>query len=885
MHLLREWLVRLWATLRPQRSDQDLEAELRLHLEMEAERGIQAGGASSGAVQAAAIRAGGVAQAMEAVRDRRGLPWLTDFSRDLRYGLRGLVRDPTFSIVAIVSLALGIGANSAIFSLVDAVMLRTLPALHPQELEFLEAFGSEGGGGAPPYPCFERFRRESSAFVGMSAFATDQLRIEVDGAVEQVFGQLASDNYFTLLGVGPEVGRLMTPGDEALSPSVAVIGYGYWQRRFGGDPNVVGRIVTFRSQPFTIVGVTPRSFWGLEPGRQVDVTLPITLERQYVADADDWWFRAIARLRPGSTTDQATAQIDNIFQSYMKDRDTSGLRSRYFARMRTMPASHGSSGLRSRFGKPLYGLAIVGALVLLIACTNLGSLLLVRGAARAREFAIRLATGAGSGRLFRQLLTETGLLFVFGTAAGLAMAPAAIAVLTGFFTVGRNPILLDVSFNWKLAAVAVSVAVVAGLVTALWPALRALGTDPQATLKDSENRLAGSRRLAAVTHVLVVVQVAIAFVLLVTAVVFARTMVNLRAVDLGFSAEHVLTMSLDPMIPDGAPAERRSQFWADVLDRVRALPGVRAASLSVLTPLSGRDTNRGIDVPGFVPRDPTERIVHLNHVSEDYFRTFGIEIVRGRAFTRRDAEAAARVVMINEAAAKAYFGGRDPIGSHVRFGKSDDYEVVGVVKDYKHLSIREAAPRFGFAPLWQPLNGISRITLAVVTDRPRPLLAQGIAQEVHTVHAETLVSDVTRIEDQIDATLVSERLVSVLALGFATLALGLAAIGVYGVLSYSVAQRRAEFGIRSALGASRPSLMFGVLHGMVLEVVAGAAIGLPLAAAAARVAQGLLFGVNPDDPRQYLLSAVLLAVVVAAAAVWPVRQALSIDPAETLRRG
>jgi predicted permease len=885
MHLLREWLVRLWSTLRPQRSDRDLEAELRLHLEMEAERQIKAGESSSGAVRAAAIRAGGVAQAMEAARDRRGLPWLTDLARDLRYGLRGLVRDPTFSIVAIVSLALGIGANTAIFGLVDAVMLRRLPVRSPQELVFLEAFGSEGGGGAPPYPCFERFRRESSAFVGMSAFATDQLRIQVDGAVEQVFGQLASDNYFTLLGVAPEVGRLMAPGDEGPGPSVAVIGYGYWQRRFGGDPNVVGRIITFRNQPYTIVGVTPRSFWGLEPGRQVDLTLPITLERQYIANADDWWFRAVGRLRADAPADQATAQIDNIFQSYMKDRDTSGLRSRYFARMRTIPASHGSGALRARFGKPLYCLAVVAGLVLLIACANLGSLLLVRGAARGREFAIRLATGAGSGRLFRQLLTETGLLFVFGTAAGLAMAPAAIAALTGFFTVGRNPILLDVSLDWKLAAVAAGLALVAGLGTGLWPAVRALGTNPQATLRDGENRLAGSRRLAAAARALVVVQVAIAFVLVVTAVVFARTMVNLRAVDLGFRAGHVLTMSLDPILPEGVPAERRSQFWMEVLERVRALPGVSAASLSVLTPLSGRDTNRGIDVPGFAPRDPTERIVHVNHVSEDYFRTFGIGIVRGRAFTRRDGDAAARVLMINEAAAKAYFAGRDPIGSHVRFGKSDDYEVVGVVKDFKHLSVREAAPRFAFAPLWRPLNGISRITLAVMADRPGPLLVQGIAQQVHAVHAATLVSDVTRLEDQIDATLVSERLVSVLALGFATLALGLAAIGVYGVLSYSVAQRRAEFGIRSALGASRLRLMSGVLHKMLFEVAAGAAIGLPLAVIAARVAHGLLFDVRPEDPRQYLLGAVVLAVVVAAAAIWPVRQALSIDPAETLRRG
>ena len=875
---------RLRSLLRRQAVEDELERELSLHLEQLAREQRESGLSEAEARRAARRIFGSPDLAKEQCRDARRVGLWEDLVKDVGYALRLLGRSPGFALTAVLSLALGIGANTAVFSLVDTVLLRLVPVERPQELVFLRSAGTEGASGAPPYPCFERFRNETSSFAGMAAFAADELRLEVDGSPEQVFGQVASGSYFDVLGLKPAAGRLMTIDDEKLDPPVAVIGYGYWQRRFGGDPSAIGRTLSYRNRIHTIVGVTPARFWGLQPGRQVDVTLPITLDRALLANAGAWWFDAVARLRPEATVEQATVQADTVFQSFMKHRDRSGeLRRKHFDHVELAPASRGLERLRSRFSRPLFALTLVAGIVLLVACANLGNLLLARGAARAREFAIRLATGAGSGRLLRQLLTETLVLFVLGAAAGLLIAYVAIQGLRGFFVMGRNPILLDVRYDWKLAAFAAGVALGAGLVTGLWPAMRALRTDPQAALKDGESRLVGSRRWGTASRVLVAGQVALSLVLLVAAVMFVKTMGNLRAVELGFSGGRVLTLSLDPALPGETAAEAREQFWRRVLERVRGLPGVRAASLSVLTPLSGRDTGKLVTVPGFRPGDEMDRIIHLNHVSEDYFRAFGIQLRAGRVFTPRDAKRAPRVAVVNEAAAKAYFPGRSPIGEALDFGESGVYQVVGVVRDHKHMSVRDPAPRFAFIPLWQPLDGISRITLAVSSDQPPPAVARAVADEVRAVHPNTLVSDVIGVEEQIDATLMSERLLSRLVTAFAALALGLAAIGLYGILSYSVARRRAEFGLRMALGAPPSRVASGVFREVLLQVAAGIGIGMPVALATARAAEGLLFGVTPADPGNYLLSAAVLALVACLAAWPPARRASAIDPVEALR--
>jgi predicted permease len=800
---------------------------------------------------------------------------------DLRYALRLLRISPGFATVVIVTLAIGIGANTAIVGLLDTVLRRELPVSEPQELVFIRTAGDQGLGGAPPYPYFERMRDLSSSFSGVAAFGLDELRVEVAGSVEQVFGHVVSGNYFQVLGVTPAAGRLMTVGDERLDPPVAVIGYGYWQRRFGGSPSAIGRTVSFRNRAFTIVGVTPPRFQGLEPGRQVDVTLPITLDAGLVRNAQVQWFHAVARLRSGVGTRQAAAEADASFQSMRAEQIRSDARAASrFERIELTPASRGLDRLRARFSAPLSVMTLVTGIVLLIACANLSGLMLVRGAMRRREFALRLATGASPHHIVRQVLTETLVLVVLGAAAGLFVAYAAIEGVTGLLATGRRPILLDVQYDWRLILYTLGVTLGTGFLTGVWPAARALRVEPLAAMKENEARLAGWHRSKG-RLVLVGAQVALSLALLVAAALFARTMVNLRAVDLGFTPSGVLTMSVDPGASADEGTDARAQMRTRWLERVRALPGVRSVSLSVLTPLSGRNTGVMMSVPGVSSRGD----VRLNHVSEDYFQTFGIGLMTGRSFTRQDGASGLKVVVLNETAARAAFPGRSPLGERVDLAGAGLYQVVGVVRDYKHLSVREAAQPFAFVPLGQPVTAISRLTLSVSSDTRSTLMARTVADEIRSIHPDTLVSDIFGVDAQIDETLVTERLLSMLATGLAVLVLTLAAIGLFGIVSYAVAARTSEFGLRLALGAPRSRVAAGVIAEALLPVVAGIAIGLPLAMLTARAAQRLLFGVTPADATSYVVGAGALVVVAAAAAWVPARRACRLDPAETLRRG
>ncbi len=873
------------------RRDSDFDAEIEAHVLLEADR-LMAEGMPPAEAQAAARRAfGNITLARESFFEGQRWLWFHQLGQDLRYGFRSFRKTPALTAVVILTIALGVGANTGVFSLVDAVLLRSLPVQNPKELVFLETAGTAGPSGPPSYPCFSRLRAETTSFSGMAAFATDELRIEIDGKPEQVMGQVASGNYFAVLGVKPRLGRMMEAEDEKLTPPIAVISERYWGRRFGGDPGVIGKLISFRNQAFTIVGVTPAEFFGLQPGSPVDVTLPITIEGTSLANSETLWLHGIiARLKPGASAEATEAEADSIYRSFMSDSQfPADLIAKHWHHLQVEPAAHGMDGLRRRFSEPLYVLMGIVGLVQLLAIANVANLLLARGISRGREFAIRLAAGAGRARIVRQLLTETLLLFLMGAVPGVLLAGWGVGLVENLFSEGRRPITVEAGLNWRVLAFALAVTLLAGLISSLMPAWRAFRIDPEQAIKEGQDRMGESRGSAMLAHGLVAFQVGLSLVLLVGAVAFVRTLASLRNVDLGFRTQEALTMSL--RLPEGyASSGQSTAVWNQALEGVRGLPEVRAAAISIFTPLSGRDRGRVVRVRGYEPTTTEDATIHINHVSEGYFEVLGIPLLRGRPFTDRDVEGTTRVALINESAARKYFGDRDPIGESLEFrktGGNSTYRIVGVVRDTKHRDLRESSKRFAFLPLRQPMDVEQRITLIVAPRAPdgEMRLLQPVRNAVARIDRGILISDVITIRSQLDSTLLTERLLSGLSSAFGLLAMILASIGLYGVLSYRIGRQRLSIGIQMALGATPSYVALRVLRQSGVVIFAGLTLGLPFAILAARLADTLFWGVKAGDPMIYIAAAGLLFSVGIASAYLPARRASSIHPARALRHG
>jgi predicted permease len=883
MRLLRTLLQRTRSLLRGTSADDELTREIELHLD-QLTREYVAEGLSDEEARHAARRAFGPATLVEErCRDTRRVSVVRDVVRDGRHAARLLMRAPAFTLAATLSIAFGVGANTAIFSLIDTVLLRTLPVDRPNDLVFFRTIGTNDTSGAPPYPWFERVREDTRTFAGMAVFATDEMRGEIDGQPEQIYGQVVSGSYFDVLGVRPALGRLLAPADETMAAPVAVLDHRYWLRRFGGRRDALGRTIRVGARSYTIVGVTPPEFGGLGPGRRVEVTTPLLGDAPLRRNGMSWWCDVVARLRPGVSAEQAAASGDAAFQAHMETVTVDPeMRRTHLHHVDVVSAAHGLDRLRGRFAMPLQALMALSMAVLLIGCANLATLLLVRGEGRTRELAIRQATGASIGRLLRQMLTETLLLFVLGAAGSLVVARLALDVLVGFFATGRNAITLDATIHWRSAAFAAAITLGAAVLTGLWPALRTLRVSPQAAMRGGDTRIGGGARARASARLLIAGQVALCLALVVSALLFATTMRNLRTVDLGFTAERVLTQSLDLIGTPNAATVDRTRVWTRVVDRLRALPGVRSVSLSVLTPMSGRDTGKLLGGPGVASRGLVDRVVHVNHISEDYLEVFAIRVLQGRALTVADR--AAHVAVVNETTQQALFAGRSAVGESLEFSEGRRYEIVGVVKDAKHRTLREPRQRMVYLPLWQPVDPIGRITLSIATHGDPKALALTVAREVRAIEPGTLVSDVFDVQEQVDATIISERLLATLGGAFALLALGLAAVGIYGVLSYSVAERRGEIALRMALGARPSRVIREIWSDVQWPIVAGVAAGLVAAWLTARVIGALLFGVAPLDAGTYLLGVVLLMVVACSAAALPLLRAASLSPAEVIRR-
>lgn len=890
-------LIQLWRRLlfyvRGDQLNRELEEEMRFHLEMKAAENLARGMPLEEARFAAQRQFGNQTLLREVSLDMWAFRSLEAFVQDLSYGLRMMVKTPGFTAVTVMTLALGVGTNTALFSMIDAVLLKTLPVERPEQLFFISHAGTQGQGAAPPYACFERFRNHTSYLSGIAAFSPSELKVSIDGQIEQVRAQLVSGNYFSVLGVPVVLGRPLTPSDDSVigaggpAGGVAVIGYDYWRRRFGLDPEVIGKVILIGKIPATIIGVTPPKFFGLSPGRDVDINLPLMLaDPRLLADKGSGWFYAFGRLKPESSVAQARAELDAIFQGFMDEIAIShDVRKNFFDHIEFTAAGKGLDTLRIPYSKALLTLMVMVGLVLLIVCANVANLLLVRATARRKEFAMRLALGASRVRLVRQMFTESLLLVSLGGLFGLALARWSIALLIRFFSIGRSQMSLDLPLDSRLLFFTLGLSMLTGIAFSVAPAWRSARLDPGPTLKESTVTASADPSRLRLGKLLLVAQVALALVLLVGAGLFLRSLQNLKNLDAGFRSDGVLTLRIDSGARD-YQVTQLNRLWQETLALVEAVPGVSSASLSTMTPLDGLDASAIIDLPGFTSNTERDKSLSINHVSPEYFTTLGIAILRGRPFNERDNESSLKVALLNETATRFYFGDRDPIGTKIRLTHprtADPYEVVGVVADSRQVSLRQEIPRQLYLPTSQSLGRLARLTLAARTSDDPSRLADPIRNVIRSMGSDILVTNVVSLSEQVNQSLLQERLVSSLSGVFGLLALLLSCIGLYGVTSYNVMRRTQEIGIRLALGAKRSDVLRMLLWEGFVRIASGLALGLIASLAATRILVSLLYGVSATDPETFVGVSLLLTGVALVACYLPARRATKVDPIVALR--
>ncbi len=841
--------------------------------------------------------------------------------QDGRHAIRILWQNPGFAAVAILSLALGIGANTAIFTLIDTVLLRSLPVLDPDRLVVF-ALNPDKPSVGSNYPDYEYIRDHNKSFSGVIAYggSGSPAAMEVPAEGGHATGQLVttslvSGNYFDVLGVTPAIGRVLRPSDNKVEDGHpwVVLDYDFWQRRFGGDPRVLGRPITLNGSPFTIVGVARPGFTGTTVGNHPDVYLPIMMLKEIRRGTPEWrnrhywWLTIMARLKPGASMQAAIPEVDLMWKQILANdperRPVPAFIKDYKQRNRgtLLPGSGGYSYFRNSIQKPLTVLMIVVTLVLLIACGNVANLLLARAAARQREIAIRLSVGASRVRLISQLVIETLVVSVLGGVAGLAFAWGGVRVLLALMPHQEIPLALNLSPDWRLLLFSFGVSLAAGLVCGIVPALQATRPDLTSALKNEVSRV-GRFDLR---RALVVVQVALSLLLLIGAGLFVRSLQNLRSLDPGFLRESVLLVNVDPQ-QSGYKGQRLRMFYERLLTRIREYPQVHAASLANITPLGGSRWNNTISVEGYQRKTDEKPFVDFNSTSPGYFETMGIPILLGRDFRAGDNPAEtpdpkpqlgpmgpadqklgppAPVAIVNEAFAKHFFPHQNPIGRHFTQGDKFDlgkaFEIVGVVKDSKYFSLREAVESMIYVPVWR--FGAGSNTLCIrSTVKPEQLIS-AVRREVATIDPAIPILHTLTMEEQFDNNISQERIVTTLCGFFGSLAVLLAAIGLYGVMAHSVVRRYREIGIRMALGAKRESVLWLVLRETLLMIGIGAAIGLPAAFAVTRLVSSFLYGLTPQDPLSIGLATAGLIAVTAIAGYIPARRATKIDPMVALR--
>ena len=827
---------------------------------------------------------------------------------ELRYAVRVLAKSPTFALVAILSLALGIGANTAIFTLLDQVLLRYLPVAAPDQLVLLEFSGAETGslrsrdeGGLYfSYPMYRDLRDRNAAFSGTIATSHAFVAVNWRGETERAVGELVSGNYFEVLGVRPALGRLFQQSDD-LAPDrnpVAVLSYAYWQRRFGGDPSVLNQTIRLNGHPFAVIGVARDGFRSVVVGDAPDVFTPMLMKAQVTPGWNDLdvrrsrWLNIIARLKPGVTRQQGEATMNPLWRALreMELKEMHNPPKRFQTEflnthLSLVEGAKGLSPLRRNFRTPLFALMAMVGLVLLIACANVANLLLARAASRQKEISIRFALGASRAQVIRQLSIESVVLALAGGALGIAVATWAAALLLRSLPAQSE---LQLAFSShpdpRTLAFTFALSLLTGIVFGLAPAWQATRVELAPALKEQAGSVAGSGGQARFRRVLVASQTGLSLLLVVGAALMTRSLYNLKNQSLGFRTDHLLAFSIDPKL-NGYTSAQIFSLYDRTLSAIGALPGIRSVSCARVGLLANERSGANITVAGYQDKEGEDMSPNMNSVGPGYFAALGIPLIAGREFSAADAQGAPKVAIVNEKFSHYFFGNDNAVGRWFGFGGGDvklDIQIVGVAKDAKYSKVRETPPRFIYLPYLQDKQPAG-MTFYVRTAQNPAATAGLIRREVQLLDSNVPIKNLETMDQQIDDSLFLERVVAALSASFGLLATVLAAIGLYGVLSYMVARRTREIGIRVALGATRAKIVRLVMAEVALLGGIGIVAAIPVSLALSRYLKSQLFGLSSTDPLTFAGAALFLALVAAVAGYVPALRAMRVDPLTALR--
>ena len=826
--------------------------------------------------------------------------------QDLRYSLRTLRKSPVFLAVAVLSLALGIGANTAIFTLINQLILQPLPVKNPEQLVMLAGRGKHYGGNNGPdrlsYPMYREIRDKNQVFSGMFCTYPGTVSASFQGGTELIGADFVSGNYFPVLGIGAAAGRVFTASDDLIQGGhpLAVLSYGYWRGRFGADRGIVGKQIVVNGRGLTIIGVSPAGFDGVEPGRAPQIRIPMTMRDSLPntgfsrLNEDRFrWTEVFGRLKPGMTMEKAQAGLQPLFHQILNREVTekpfakaSPFVKQEFLKMwmEVMPGSKGRSNLRRTYSKPLFALMGIVGLVLLIACSNLANLLIARASARQKEIAVRLALGAGRGRLVRQLLMESLVLAAVGGSLGVGLAVTIDRALIDFLPSGHTPLSLSSTPDWTVLGFTFAISLLAGGIFGLVPALQSTRPKLANTLKDEAGGVVRGGS-AGLRKGLVVAQVSLSLLLLIGAGLFLQSLRNLKTLNPGFEVKNLLAFDVDPTMSRYDP-KWSTDYYRRLHERLTALPGVESHTFAVVPLLEDNEWDSWVTIEGYSAKQDERPDPHMQYCSPGFFKTLKIPVLLGRDFNERDVAGAPKVGIVNQKFVKRYLGGADPIGRHIGMGIDPgtklDIQIVGVVGDTKYESMRDEIPFELYIPSEQT-NFANGGTVYVRAQGDPTQLFNTLRTAVRGVDAGVPMYDMRTLEGQMEISLLTERLLATLSSVFGCLATLLAALGLYGVMAFMVARRTREIGIRMALGAGQGSVVWMVLSETLTLAGIGVALGLAGAYGVTRLIQAQLFGVKPTDLLTMAAASVGIAAVTALAGYIPARRATGIDPMSALR--